>query len=570
VTRNGRMCKGRPPLLSAPARLSQLLAAGPAASHGSNDDSSSGAGSGHGAGPCSAGCGNSSAAEEEDSHAHHPGLVPLGSIAGGLVHDIDIGMDLGLGLDMGPELGMLGAGEDQFCMDPIAAEPWVLTACTSSHPLSHHCPGATNIELLEDLEEGVAAGGGGAIAAAAAPAPEALAPPVPLRPVAVPQGHVPVMSAPQSPGTARSMPQHHQPHQQQHIPYGTAARRSSGSNQHQAQRPRVPPLMAPQPSRVMHTPFITVGGARSEPVASAPVVAHPAAWAGGNASPDTEVSETAELSHAELPGSPSWGSHNASCRKTSSGRVIRPARSVPNFGSMGGPGVVGASPRASSMVPDLMAPAPKRQAPLRRSPSEGYELPRARLNTTHSVPPGPVSHTSAVVPVIMAPAMRSHGSAGSLSMVSPVDVGYGLPESGLMPGDLGSVHCDEGLGGLGDLDGHGWPDFAAPEPPMEPPMHHPLPHFPNGPVIPPEAQPALAALAAMLPPRNNRKRAAGGHGSTCARPAPHPHGHGCTACGTQTTPVWRAGPAGPKTLCNACGVRYMKVARGGGLPPPKK
>lgn len=32
-------------------------------------------------------------------------------------------------------------------------------------------------------------------------------------------------------------------------------------------------------------------------------------------------------------------------------------------------------------------------------------------------------------------------------------------------------------------------------------------------------------------------------------------------CCMQSTPVWRAGPAGPKTLCNACGVRYMKVAK---------
>lgn len=29
----------------------------------------------------------------------------------------------------------------------------------------------------------------------------------------------------------------------------------------------------------------------------------------------------------------------------------------------------------------------------------------------------------------------------------------------------------------------------------------------------------------------------------------------------QTTPVWRAGPQGPKTLCNACGVRWGKVAK---------
>lgn len=44
-------------------------------------------------------------------------------------------------------------------------------------------------------------------------------------------------------------------------------------------------------------------------------------------------------------------------------------------------------------------------------------------------------------------------------------------------------------------------------------------------------------------------------------PAPNPNGHSCTQCGTQSTPVWRAGPHGPKTLCNACGVRYMKVAK---------
>lgn len=30
----------------------------------------------------------------------------------------------------------------------------------------------------------------------------------------------------------------------------------------------------------------------------------------------------------------------------------------------------------------------------------------------------------------------------------------------------------------------------------------------------------------------------------------------CTHCGTQKTPQWRAGPKGPKTLCNACGVRF--------------
>ncbi|KAH7849443.1 hypothetical protein Vadar_017963 [Vaccinium darrowii] len=30
----------------------------------------------------------------------------------------------------------------------------------------------------------------------------------------------------------------------------------------------------------------------------------------------------------------------------------------------------------------------------------------------------------------------------------------------------------------------------------------------------------------------------------------------CTHCLSEKTPQWRAGPLGPKTLCNACGVRY--------------
>ncbi|WOG91669.1 hypothetical protein DCAR_0310919 [Daucus carota subsp. sativus] len=33
-------------------------------------------------------------------------------------------------------------------------------------------------------------------------------------------------------------------------------------------------------------------------------------------------------------------------------------------------------------------------------------------------------------------------------------------------------------------------------------------------------------------------------------------GRRCTHCLSQKTPQWRAGPLGPKTLCNACGVRY--------------
>ncbi|XP_042466717.1 GATA transcription factor 16-like [Zingiber officinale] len=32
----------------------------------------------------------------------------------------------------------------------------------------------------------------------------------------------------------------------------------------------------------------------------------------------------------------------------------------------------------------------------------------------------------------------------------------------------------------------------------------------------------------------------------------------CADCGTSETPLWRSGPAGPKSLCNACGIKYRK------------
>ncbi|XP_052191524.1 GATA transcription factor 15-like [Diospyros lotus] len=35
----------------------------------------------------------------------------------------------------------------------------------------------------------------------------------------------------------------------------------------------------------------------------------------------------------------------------------------------------------------------------------------------------------------------------------------------------------------------------------------------------------------------------------------------CTDCHTTTTPLWRVGPAGPKSLCNACGIKYNKRRR---------
>ncbi|XP_050215983.1 putative GATA transcription factor 22 [Mercurialis annua] len=35
----------------------------------------------------------------------------------------------------------------------------------------------------------------------------------------------------------------------------------------------------------------------------------------------------------------------------------------------------------------------------------------------------------------------------------------------------------------------------------------------------------------------------------------------CSDCSTTTTPLWRSGPRGPKSLCNACGIRQRKARR---------
>ncbi|QCD99118.1 GATA-binding protein [Vigna unguiculata] len=35
----------------------------------------------------------------------------------------------------------------------------------------------------------------------------------------------------------------------------------------------------------------------------------------------------------------------------------------------------------------------------------------------------------------------------------------------------------------------------------------------------------------------------------------------CSDCNTTTTPLWRSGPKGPKSLCNACGIRQRKARR---------
>merc|ERR1719282_1444500 len=42
----------------------------------------------------------------------------------------------------------------------------------------------------------------------------------------------------------------------------------------------------------------------------------------------------------------------------------------------------------------------------------------------------------------------------------------------------------------------------------------------------------------------------------------------CVLCGTDDTPRWRKGPAGSKSLCNACGLHYQTMMRKERAIPP--
>eukprot|EP00798_Chlamydomonas_sp_ICE-L_P030443 gene30443-35453_t len=69
------------------------------------------------------------------------------------------------------------------------------------------------------------------------------------------------------------------------------------------------------------------------------------------------------------------------------------------------------------------------------------------------------------------------------------------------------------------------------------------------------------AAAVASPLATGTKRPASTPGAIARKLMSHPEGNSCAQCRAKSTPVWRAGPLGPKTLCNACGVRYSKFVR---------
>ncbi|KAJ4749663.1 GATA transcription factor [Rhynchospora pubera] len=71
---------------------------------------------------------------------------------------------------------------------------------------------------------------------------------------------------------------------------------------------------------------------------------------------------------------------------------------------------------------------------------------------------------------------------------------------------------------------------------------------PAGPTDSNSANPILVKKPAKQPKKREMP--------TTYQLAPPSAGRRCLHCETDKTPQWRTGPMGPKTLCNACGVRY--------------
>jgi len=92
---------------------------------------------------------------------------------------------------------------------------------------------------------------------------------------------------------------------------------------------------------------------------------------------------------------------------------------------------------------------------------------------------------------------------------------------------------------------------------MELPPPAPVPTPPPAPVHTPPPAPVHPTPAPVHPPP------APVHTPPAPRPPPlqlKPRRPGvCQRCKTRRTPLWRRGPNGPRTLCNACGVWWTTI-----------
>ncbi|XP_016508845.1 GATA transcription factor 19-like [Nicotiana tabacum] len=65
----------------------------------------------------------------------------------------------------------------------------------------------------------------------------------------------------------------------------------------------------------------------------------------------------------------------------------------------------------------------------------------------------------------------------------------------------------------------------------------------------------------ILQPKNHKSSRGSSNGNTNSGGADPLVARRCANCDTTSTPLWRNGPRGPKSLCNACGIRFKKEER---------
>ncbi|XP_048546255.1 GATA transcription factor 12-like [Triticum urartu] len=75
-------------------------------------------------------------------------------------------------------------------------------------------------------------------------------------------------------------------------------------------------------------------------------------------------------------------------------------------------------------------------------------------------------------------------------------------------------------------------------------------------ISPSESGTAFPLFPNKKPAKSSKKKEAPAAPAMTAAEAAAAEGRRCLHCETDKTPQWRTGPLGPKTLCNACGVRY--------------
>ncbi|KAM3405439.1 hypothetical protein ACQJBY_008116 [Aegilops geniculata] len=75
-------------------------------------------------------------------------------------------------------------------------------------------------------------------------------------------------------------------------------------------------------------------------------------------------------------------------------------------------------------------------------------------------------------------------------------------------------------------------------------------------ISPSESGTAFPLFPNKKPAKSSKKKEAPAAPAMTAADAAAAEGRRCLHCETDKTPQWRTGPLGPKTLCNACGVRY--------------